>query len=368
MRERRLSKWTSVTLAILASAALFVATVPLTSAAQPAPLVIETVPPLEGISFRLEGKRFLTDENGVAQIVPSRPGVYEVSTKDHVLLDDQRRAEFATWSDGVVEPNRTVDLRQPVLLRIGFHVDYLVKERFRTANGESLSPKSIGSFVIVDDAGSPTTFAGSSRGLAGPTAQLWERFPPGTRWLRAVRVNVGDEGLSTEQVSYEVQSISVNGESARGSSDRFVPSPGAEWVIAVDSSATTSPLVVTGAAIGVLVLGLLGLIAFIRIRNGSRPLLPRVSFLHRGSARREVQDEPAGTEFVRVMLRNGRTVEGWRTHVPGADESAALTLQVTSAEGPDGRKVANDKLDYWFLLPSEIERIETLPKVSGRQH
>jgi hypothetical protein len=141
-----------------------------------------------------------------------------------------------------------------------------------------------------------------------------------------------------------------------------MPSTGAEWVITVDSSATTSPLVVTGAAIGVLVLGLLGLIAFIRIRNGSRPLLPRVSFLDRGSARREVQDEPAGTEFVRVMLRNGRTVEGWRTHVPGADESEALTIEVTSVQGPDGVKVASDMLDYWYLLPSQIDRVETLPR------
>jgi hypothetical protein len=364
VRECLLSKWSCITLPTLASAALLVATsVPSLATQQPA-LVIETVPALEGIPFQLEGQRFVTDENGVAQITPSRPGVYEVSTRDHILLDDQRRAEFATWSDGVVEPNRDVDLRQPVLLQIGFHVDHLVEESFRAANGKALSPGSIGSFVIVDDTGAPTTFSGKSRGMAGPTAQLWERFPPGTRWLRAVRVVVGDDGLSTEQVSYEVQSLSVNGEDAHVFSHRFVPSPGAEWVIAVDPSAatTTSPLVVAGGAIAVLVLGLLGLFAFRRIRNSSRPLLGRVPFLHRGSARHEVQDEPGGTEFVRVVLRNGRTVEGWRTHVPGDDQSEAVTIQVTSVQGPDGQKVATDMLDYWFLLPAQIDRIETLPR------
>ena len=359
MRESRLSNWTSVTLAILASTALFVATVPLTSAAQPAPLVIETVPPLEGISFRLAGKRFLTDENGVAQIVPSRPGVYEVSTKDHVLLDDQRRAEFATWSDGVVEPNRTVDLRQPVLLQIGFHVDYLVKERFRTANGESLSPESIGSFVIVDDAGSPTTFAGSSRGLAGPTAQLWERFPPGTRWLRAVRVTVGDEGLSTQQASYDVESVNVNGERATGSPDDFAPKPGAEWVIAVDSPAAAGLGVTAIIVIAILIVGLLGLFAVIRIRKGFEALLARVSFLHRGLARRNSDVPDADREFVRVTLRNGRTVEGWRTQVPGADKSEALSIQVTSVRGTDGEELASDPLDS-FILPSQIVHLETL--------
>jgi hypothetical protein len=360
----RRSKCLSFVLLDFVSVAILVTPIPHTSAAQPASLLIETVPPLEGMPFLLGGQRFVTDENGVVEIIPPEPGTYDVSTKDHVLLDDQRRASFAAWSDGVVEPIRAVDIQESVRLEVGFDVDHLVTESFRAVDGEVLSPESIESIVVVDDRGRSTTFRGPSRGVAGPTAQEWERFPPGTRWLRAVRVTVGDDGLRTEQASYNVESVRVNGERAPGSPDDFAPQPGAEWVITMELPAAAGRWVWAIVVIAALSVGVLGLLAVIRIRRQPQPLLARLPFLHRGRARREGDVRDSGREFVRVTLRNGRKVEGWRTNVSG-DE--ALAIQVTSVQGPGGEKVESDSVDYWFLLPSQVDRIETLQRAGDRK-
>jgi hypothetical protein len=57
-------------------------------------------------------------------------------------------------------------------------------------------------------------------------------------------------------------------------------------------------------------------------------------------------------------MLNGRTVEGWRLDVPGANPSEAVILSVTGVRGPDGTRVRSQPIDS-LLLPSQIEQIES---------
>ena len=350
MFERRFPRWSAVIVLALVWTSPLTVLSARSVAAQEVSLVVETFPPVEGVAFRLGKQRFETDANGVAQVAPVEPGAYELRANEHQQVDDQSRVSFVAWSDGVVEPTRTIDVRGTVLLQAGFNVDYLVTESFRTVAGETLSPESIGSFQVVDDTGAATTYQGSSRGLAGPTAQQWERFPPGTRWLRATRVFLGQEGLTAEEASYRVRWIIVDDERVPGSVAPFLPRAGAEWEIASGPEATDAPPAGPIAVLAVFVVGVVGLVAF------RRPLLARIPALRQREAAGGV-DGGTDREYVRVTLRDGRVLEGWKTHVPGGSDAEALTIDVTSVRSPDGEELASDPLDS-FILPSQIKHLE----------
>jgi hypothetical protein len=338
--------------------ALVTTLVPHRAAAQTVSLVIETVPPIEGIQFRLDGETFSTDEEGVARVDSAAPGKFELETRNRVLLTDSRRIEFAVWSDGGTDSTRVIDIEGSTRLKAGFRVDNLVAESFRTSEGDVLKPNRVGPFVIVNDAGESREFPGSSRGVAGPTAQMWDRFPAGTRWLPAVRIVSEDGQLRAEEASYRVRSVSVDGEQMSASSAPFTPDEDAEWGIEVDTSRGFLPgeLILVPLLIGGAILGLL---VMMLVRRRSQPSVAgNRNFAPGFVRRRKLARESAKREFVRVKLRNGRTVEGWRFEVPGADPSDTVILTVSGVWGADGTKVTAQPMDA-FLLPSQIVEIHT---------
>jgi len=349
------SKWSSIRL-LVTIVAISATLVPFrAAAAQTDSLVIETVPPIEGITFRLDGEPFSTNEEGVASVDPAVPGRFGLETRDQVRLGDSRRIEFVVWSDGVAESSRVVDIEGSTHLQVGFRVDYLIAESFRTSEGDVFKPRSVGPFVIVDDAGESTTLPGSSRGVAGPTAQSWERFPAGTRWLPGVRIVAENGNLKAEEASYRVRWVSVEGERIAALPIPFIPSEGGEWAIEVDTSGSSLPRALI--LVPLLVTGLiLGLVAVRRIRRRSQPSVAARKFT-RVVRRQRVPREPAGREFVRIKLRTGRIIEGWRLPTSGADPWEAVNLAVTSVWGPDGSKVTAQPADS-FLFRSQIIQID----------
>ena len=354
-RTHQVKLW-SITLLIpvLACAALAIA--PNTAVAKTPKLVVETVPPIEGIKFRLGDERFVTDESGVVQITPRVPGADRLSVDEHSLIGDSQRVEFVAWSDGVVNAERAVDFREPSRLQVGFDIDYLVTERFHSSNGNILGPNSIDSYTIVDDNNHSTTFRGSSSGLAGPTALWWQRFPPGTRWMRAVRIVREGGALKAENVSYTVRSVTVEGERATVSSGPFDPSADAGWTITLDASRNLTGQIVVGVVLILFLIG--GFFILMRARGGSKAAMT----LSPAPFRRLVGDglarsQPPAEVYVRVKLQNGRTVEGWKMKVPGAEDSEAISINITHVWGPDGEQVRPGPLDS-FVLASQIVNLE----------
>jgi hypothetical protein len=346
----------SITSLLLALVCVLLTIAPNEAAAQTPTLVVETVPPLEGIHFRLGDETFVTDERGVIVLIaPKTPSAYTLKVDEHLLIGDSQRVEFVVWSDGVVNAERTVDSRETSRLQAGFSIDYLVNEDFRNSNGDTLGSKSLDSFTIVDDANNSTTFRGPSSGLAGPTALAWQRFPPGTRWMRAVRIAREGEALKAERVSYNVRSVMVEGERATVSSDPFFPAEDAEWTITLDASRNpVGQIAVAGAAI--LLIG--SLFIMMRVRGGSKTAIASTPapFLRLVRERIGRSQAPVGV-YVRVKLQNGRTVQGWKMMVPGAEDSEAINIKVEQVSGPNGEQLVPEPLDS-FVLPSQIVDLE----------
>lgn len=290
----------------------------------------------------------------MAHVTLPQTGVYELASPERMLLGDERRIEFAQWSDGALDPSRRLDTQVTTRLQVGFNVDYLVKEIYRDEDGRTLSPEEIDSVTVVDDAGMSRTHSGVSAGLAGPTALLWQRFPPGTRWLRAVRVVDGDQGLRAEKVSYEVSSIVVEGRRAEVTEDPYTPAAGGGWVIEAPAAGRSYTLI--GVAVALLLAGAFLTLIVVRRRHASLPKHQLAGTPLRHAARRASRapsDNEKRKDFVRVLLRNGRTIEGWKSSSPAPDDSQVMMIDVTKVLGPDGSLVQSVPLDS-FVLRSQI--------------
>ena len=342
-------------------------------------LVVETVPAIKGIHLRLDGKTFVTDESGVAAMTTETTKQYgTLKVDERSLVGDSQRVAFVAWSDGATTAERAVEFPDPAPLQVGFNVDYLVREEFRASNGDTIDARRVDSFTIVDDTNDSTTFEGSSSGLAGPTALPWERFPPGTRWLRGVRVVHQNGVLQADDVSYEVRSVVIEGERSTVSSQPFVPSAGATWPIAVGASSALPGWIVGGGAALLFAIGaLIGLagrdrrpkstVAPDAVDHSERlpesivppgPSAERSNRVRRGIIPdRMARRRPPAQVYVRVRLRNGRTVEGWKMKVPNARDSQAINVNVRYVYGPDGEQIAPRPVDS-ILLASQIVDVQ----------
>jgi hypothetical protein len=173
--------------------------------------------------------------------------------------------------------------------------------------------------------------------------------------LRAVRIVREADSLKAEDVSYRVRSVTVGGDRAPGSSDPFVPSANAQWTIAAEAS---SNLLGQIAVVVVALLLLIGGFFILRIRRGSRTAIaPSRARFRTLIRKRNGPSQPFGKEYVRVKLKNGRTVEGWKIQVPGVKDSEAIHISVTQVCGPDGETVEPGPLDS-FVLSSQIVQLE----------
>jgi hypothetical protein len=119
-------------------------------------------------------------------------------------------------------------------------------------------------------------------------------------------------------------------------------------------------------AAAALLLLLAGFFVLMRLRADDRTAVahdpaPSRPLIRGRTARRQTQ----ARIYVRVKLRNGRTVEGWKMTVPGVTDSEAIYINATQVWGSDGEQVTPGPLDS-FVLPSQIidlEMREDLPQV-----
>jgi hypothetical protein len=191
--------------------------------------------------------------------------------------------------------------------------------------------------------------------------------------LRAIRIVRQDEALKAREVSYKILSVTIDGERATVSADPFVPSAGAPFPITVEASSDSVAPIAVGAVVALFLVG--GSVFLVRLRRGSEaptrrgsaPLPestpskvispePPPSAVHvkRGAVSERIRRRRPPTEvYVRVKLRNGRTVEGWKMKVPNAHDSQAINVNVRRVYGPNGKQVAPRPLDS-FLLTSQI--------------
>jgi hypothetical protein len=346
LRSRALLAWGLVA----ALALLLVPAAPAGAAGQAAATVsISTVPRLEGVAFSIGGRRAVTGADGKVEITLPQTGVYELESSVRQTLEPDVRIAFAGWSDGEEENSRSLEVTDAVVIDAGYDVDYLIHENYVDARGRAIPADDLRSVTVTAGSGRRYTWAAPSPGVAGPTAVVWERHPPGTRWVRATEVSPTDDGLVSRDQSYELQALNVGGESLPASTQPLPLQPGAEWTLAPAARPWWSGAWGWTAASVIVALAIVALVRFrTRFPRPARPLPARSA-----AAPKSRRDG----EYVRVALRNGRTVEGWR--MTSTDAAKQAIIVEVNAVYSAGEPVPSTPLDS-FLLTSQILSYETV--------
>ncbi len=161
----------------------------------PFTLEIKTVPPFEGIPFMIDGRRYVTDEDGLVSAKLWREGVFRVDVLVDEIQSSHSGLEFARWGDNVFTPQREVDTGSSApSLEAGFHVSYPVRLNFVDLDGGSVPPERISTVELRNSTGDVIIFEGSQ-----------------SHWLQSIEVIGRDFGLDPVEVVYAVQRVTVDG-------------------------------------------------------------------------------------------------------------------------------------------------------------
>jgi hypothetical protein len=375
------------------------------AAQQPqATVTIRTVPALEGVRLRVDGRTVTTDAQGAARVAVAL-GSHRLELGVPRKLGAVTRVDAVRWWDGSTSSRRSLSVSSDVEVRIGLALSHLVRLRFQDAGGGPIAPASIDALVLSSGAGT-VTLPGTSAGVRGPTAPRWQRHPAGTQWLPSTRLAGGDELV--ERVAYDVRSVRVGDRTLEALAPRFTPGeadlltvgvdahvvhfqavdallrgpveagvelhlaegrsvtvgPGEPALVpkgihearadggiplpagfAVPGDTRVAPAAVTLADVGiaaVVIAALAAAVAVARRRAG------------KGSSS-ERAEEPSG-RHVRLHTREGRTIEGWTT---ASDEDPVLVMTVMRVVDKAGVEQAPSPSDS-FLARGRVVSVEDM--------
>lgn len=233
----------TLTTALLISAVVLVSPAPASSATQASgiELSIQTVPALEGITFRvflpcslyvprsevspefchsepvpnLQSWVLVTGQDGSGSVSLPGPGLYRVYAEESNPADPAVRATFSRWQDDVFTNTRELRVSAPRQLTAGFDISRPVNLEFGGAGSELPSGRvSVAEF----------------RSSLGAVVHLEGAGP---HWVPAEHILNRDVGLESVPIVYALQRVEVDGSNVvnRGQ-QRFVAGPeGSSWRI-----------------------------------------------------------------------------------------------------------------------------------------
>jgi hypothetical protein len=183
-------------------------------------LTIQVVPPISGVAFTLDGRRFWSDSSGWASISTPAGGSHRL-TVGAARASHDVRYQFQRWTgdQGLEDFNATRDIvfhGSVTRLVAGFETRSLIGWRFVDQRGEPIPTEVAKAVTLKDDSGSRYQLAGG-----------------GPHWLPARRIVRENSGrVSARLLTYSVESVIVDGTSVVfRSQQRFRPTPGASWTI-----------------------------------------------------------------------------------------------------------------------------------------
>lgn len=184
---------------------------------RPARLTIETVPPLPGIGFVLNGKSFYSGDDGIAYVEVDEPGVYdlEMLALPEAVNDDDALIEFERWADGVFTSRRDVKLKDDKTLYVGLSRSYLVDQAFVDLDGNPIDPERIGALTLKSSHGTRYTYSDGR-----------------PRWRTANRIARLSNGLEATEIQYAVESVIVDGSNVvNKNQQRFTVTGKETWTV-----------------------------------------------------------------------------------------------------------------------------------------
>jgi hypothetical protein len=181
----------------------------------PTEYVIQTVPPLPNVQFKLGDQVFASGQDGYARVQVNRGGNYTLQVLPDTTNDPDIRVEFNRWFDEVYLPYRTVQVPQANPIQIGFQVSYKVGQTFIDLQNKPVDVSRITTITLKSSQGTTYTFSDGQQ-----------------RWLPASLVTRRATGLEIVPIQYGVISVVVDGSNVVSSEQqRFYTHPGDIWPI-----------------------------------------------------------------------------------------------------------------------------------------
>ena len=114
----------------------------------PYELTVQTVLPLGGIAFDLDGRRFVSGEDGFATIAVERSGEHHLTVLAGQYEHESRRIEFSRWGIEAFVPTITVQVPSQTPIQVGFEVLHRASQRFVDPEGTAIDPERVTSFTL----------------------------------------------------------------------------------------------------------------------------------------------------------------------------------------------------------------------------
>jgi hypothetical protein len=186
---------------------------------EPALVRIQTVPPIAGVPFTMDGRQFFSREDGIAEISIPTPGQYRLTVQADQYSNPTQRIEFARWLDESFQAFR--DLKVPVkdeeTIVVGLNVYYRVNQTFIDLDGKPVDPKRITGITIKSAQG-----------------DIFNYKEGQTMWVPASRVARRASGLQQTKLLYSVMGVTVDGSNVViAAQQRFYTGSNETWRIAL---------------------------------------------------------------------------------------------------------------------------------------
>lgn len=195
----------------------------------PTEVMLQTVPPIAGVTFELNGKRFVSNEEGIARTTVNKIGMYRV----HVLVEEYsnplQRIEFGRWQEESFEPYRYIQVPGDNIIQVGINVYHLVNQSFVDMASAPIESQRVTEFMIRSAQGDVFIL---KHGNGTPENSVCYIGIP--CWLPASRTARRVNGLEETKLLYSVINVIVDGSNVvNQSQQRFYTHPGENWEIAL---------------------------------------------------------------------------------------------------------------------------------------
>jgi hypothetical protein len=175
---------------------------------------VRLVPPFAGARFALDGREFVSGEDGVAAVSVPTGGTHFLEALPVGQIGDMR-ARFARWGDDVFSPRRRVDFADTTDMEVGYEISRPITFRFLDLDGKEVNPTRVSELTVRSSLGGVKRYEGI-----------------GPHWLQAGRVLRRSTGLQSKDLLYSIDSVMVDGSSVvHRAQQKFLVSDGPVWGI-----------------------------------------------------------------------------------------------------------------------------------------
>jgi len=183
----------------------------------PALVVVQTVPPIGGIQFTMNGQTFISNAQGEARVSIPKSGTYHLDVKTDQYNNPTQRITFGRWEDENFMPSRDIVVPTNGPIQVGFDVFHQVDQTFVDLAGLPVNPDRISGITIKSAQGDIFSY------------QEGEEL-----WVPASRINRRSTGLEITQLLYSVNVVTVDGSNVvNKAQQRFYSGADLVWKISL---------------------------------------------------------------------------------------------------------------------------------------